>query len=169
MATAYYHFQKKSAVQHLIHNLKYKGHQEAGTAVGNWLGSTLAHTADYKPIDAIIPVPLHPAKLQKRGYNQATAFAQGLSEGMHVPYFDNVLQRNTFTQSQTRKNRIERWDNVADVFAVNQKPLGNARHLLLVDDVITTGATFEACIHTLIQNIPNAQVYVAAMAVGGKS
>lgn len=167
-ATAYFHFEKQSNVQNLIHNLKYKGHQEIGITIGEMMGEELLASEIYGKIEAILPVPLHPAKQQLRGYNQASAFAEGLSLGMGLPFYDNVLLRKVFTQTQTRKTRIERWQNVAEAFVVDTAPLGNAKNLLLVDDVITTGATFEACTQALMNSVGNAKVYVSAMASAAK-
>ena len=161
---AYYFFRKQSRVQHLIHALKYYHRPDIGVFVGREYGRTLAEAHLPEPFDYILPIPLHPTKKAKRGYNQSATFAEGLSDSLQIPWSDDLLVRRIFTESQTRKSRLERWENVANVFAVRQPELLADKHLLLVDDVITTGSTIEACAVSLAQQLPNVRVSVAAMA-----
>ena len=142
---SYLRFLRHGHVQHLLHQLKYQGQQEVGKALGQLYGAELA-TAGFSPeFDLIVPVPLHRRKLARRGYNQADAFAAGLSLTLHCPWSADALRRTEHTDSQTRKSRTERWQNVATVFEVARPEEVAGRHILLVDDVLTTGATLEAC------------------------
>jgi ComF family protein len=163
-ATALLRFEKKGIVQHLIHELKYKGKEQIGVLLGNWLGGELATVDAYKNIDLVIPVPLHPKKLRKRGYNQVAKFGQQIAEALNVAYKDDVLLKVTNTESQTLKTRLFRWNDTDELFTLkNTKSIEN-KHLLLVDDLITTGATMEACIRVLNQ-VPTAKISVASMAI----
>lgn len=144
-------FTAKGPIQELVHNLKYNGRKDAGVAAGNYYGNVLRTISPFLTADYILPVPLHEDKLQKRGYNQATCFAQGLSEAMNIPWSENILVRLRATTSQTRKSREQRWANVGDVFAVAAKNKLKNKHVIIVDDVITTGATIEACVLPLLE------------------
>ncbi len=161
--TAFYHFAKGGRVQHLIHNLKYKGKYEVGIKLGNLYGAALKKSPLYETIDIIIPVPLHPKKELKRGYNQSDMFAKGLSEAMEVDWKKNILIRTKMTETQTKKTRLERLENVQDVFKINNSEILENKHVLIVDDVLTTGATLEACA-TKILEISNAKVSLATIA-----
>lgn len=161
-AAAYCYYAKGGMVQDLVHEIKYKGKKELGNAFGKWYGAELKHAPAFSELDYIIPVPLHPQKLKRRGYNQSACFAQGLSTVMKVPVLPNGLKRIKNTETQTNKSRFSRWENVKDVFAVDDKEQLQNKHVLLVDDIITTGATMEACIHVL-NAIPVASVSVASI------
>jgi ComF family protein len=142
---SYLRFLRRGRVQHLLHQLKYQGQREVGTALGQMYGQELAACGLGSEVDLIVPVPLHRRKLAKRGFNQSDTFAEGLAEGLQLDWSAEVLRRNSFTASQTRKSRAERWQNVAEVFEVAQPAAILGKHVLLVDDVLTTGATLEAC------------------------
>jgi ComF family protein len=161
MATAAFRFGKGQRVQKLIHQLKYKGRKDVGEFIGNMLGMELLQSR-YKNIDLIVPVPLHASKLKKRGYNQSDCFAGGLSKGMIRPYSADALIRNEATQTQTRKHRYERFMNVNNIFSADTAQL-EGRHILLVDDVITTGSTFIACAEAILK-VPGTKVSIAAIA-----
>lgn len=161
-AAAYFYFQKAGKVQHLIHQLKYKGQQVVGEYIGELYGLELQKAELFKTVDYIVPVPLHPKKLRKRGYNQSECFAKGLSKSMNAVIV-NDLQRTFFTQTQTKKSRFERWKNVGNVFELSNKEKFANKHILIVDDVITTGSTIEACANhfTAIEGIKISVVTMA--------
>lgn len=164
LATALLRFEKKGVVQTLIHNLKYKGFEEIGLFLGNWLGSELKTIEKFSNIDMVIPVPLHKKKLRKRGYNQVTLFAEQLAKHLNAEYVDDVLIKTTHTASQVHKNRISRWFYNTEIFTVINPEKINHKHVLLVDDIITTGATLEACSNMLL-NSKNVKISIATMAI----
>ncbi|HTJ48792.1 MAG TPA: ComF family protein [Cyclobacteriaceae bacterium] len=142
---AQFMFNKRGKVQKLLHHLKYRNRPEIGVALGRAYGSVLLK-ANYKTeFDLIIPVPLHPIRQQKRGYNQSLEFAKGLSEAMNIPYADDLVQRVLQTETQTKHTKLKRWQNVSEVFKVVNEDLLRNKKILLVDDVMTTGSTLEAC------------------------
>nr|WP_255709825.1 ComF family protein [Pontibacter harenae] len=149
-AFAYLYFRPKGRVQRLLHQLKYRGAQELGEHLGKLYGSLLSDHHYATEFDLILPVPLHKLKLRKRGYNQSDAFAKGLADAMHLPWSNKILIRNVNTSTQTQKTRIDRWQNVEQVFQVNQPSEVKGKRILLVDDVMTTGATLEACAIALL-------------------
>ena len=161
MAASYYSFSKESRVQNLLHHLKYKGAKEVGSIVGKLYGYDLKESPFFKKIDFIVPVPLHKIKLKKRGYNQSEWIAKGLSESMNIPMRLDVLYRKVDSKTQTKKSRYKRWENVGDIFGVLDGDL-RGKKVLLVDDVLTTGATIEACAQVLIEK--GCEIYVATLA-----
>ena len=162
--TALLRFEKKGLVQQLIHNLKYKGQESIGVFLGDWLGGELKTVKEYSEIDIVIPVPLHKNKLKKRGYNQVAKFAKHIAIALNVQYVDNVLLKVTNTGSQVLKSRFARWTNNEELFTLQNKNAIANKHILLVDDLITTGATLEACINVLNQ-AENIKISVACMAI----
>ena len=161
-AAAYCYYAKGSMVQDLVHEIKYNGKKELGTCFGKWYGAELKNTSPFSELDYIIPVPLHPKKLKRRGYNQSTCFAEGLSLSMSVPVLPFAIIRLKDTETQTNKSRFSRWENVKDIFSVEDKEQLRNKHVLIVDDIITTGATMEACIH-LLREASVASVSVASI------
>lgn len=161
---ALYHFTRKSPVQRALHQLKYHNKPDIGIKIGRAFGIKLRNSEIFRSVDGIIPVPLHPRKERIRGYNQSAMFAQGIAEMLEVPVWNTALVRNKFTSSQTRKKRIERFQNVDQVFAVPKPALLEGRHLLLVDDVLTTGATLEICGLALLE-VPGAKLSMATIAI----
>ena len=161
-AAAWY-FHKNTALQALLFQLKYKSNKEVGLFIGKQMGSLLAASDRYVGIDALIPVPLHPQALSKRGFNQAALICEGISQVWHKPVYTSVIVRNKRTSTQTKQTRAERWENMENAFTINDPGSINGKHLLLIDDVITTGATIEACGKTLL-TIKNVRVSVAAAA-----
>jgi len=162
-AAAYFYFSKGGKVQQLLHHLKYKGNKEVGLVIGEQYGHTLKAAELFRDVDVIIAVPLHPSRQKERGYNQSQLFATGLSRSMGARLDDAVLCRKVATESQTRKSRYKRWENVREIFAVSNSRGLEGKHILLVDDVITTGATIEACVKAL-RTIPAVRVSVGAIA-----
>ncbi|WP_308991439.1 phosphoribosyltransferase family protein [Mariniflexile litorale] len=163
-ATALFRFEKKGLVQQLIHGLKYKGYETIGYSLGNWLGGELKTLDNYKTVDVVIPVPLHKKKLIKRGYNQVEKFGQQIAEALEVDYKDDILIKVTNTSSQTIKNRLSRWNDTNELFAIKNLDAIENKHILLVDDIITTGATLEACINVL-NNAKNIKISIATIAI----
>ena len=164
MATAFLFFTKAGKIQHLIHQLKYSKKPEIGVYLGKLFGKDLQKSHYFQSVDVIVPVPLHPKKIKTRGYNQSEKIAVGLSQVMNVSVDTTSFVRRTETETQTRKNRFNRWENVKEVFSVNDENALKNKHILLVDDVITTGATIEGCIRKLTA-IEGARVSVVSLAV----
>ncbi|MDR1758669.1 MAG: ComF family protein [Bacteroidales bacterium] len=144
-------YKKGNLVQHLLHHLKYKGDKEIGEVLGFYFGQKLATSSLYADADMILPIPLHPKKLRARGYNQSECIAQGLGRGMSKPCRNDILVRDIFTQTQTKKNRFRRWENVKDVFKISDYKDINHKKVILCDDVLTTGATIEAAARQLLK------------------
>ncbi|MFM2224921.1 MAG: hypothetical protein RJA07_1123 [Bacteroidota bacterium] len=157
-------FSKHGMIQHLMHQLKYNSKKEVGVYLGEKYGSILATQHNYMQVDCIIPVPLHDKKLEIRGYNQSEYFAIGLGNLMQKRVIAKGLVRLNLKESQTRKKRLERWKNVeSDFDCLNEEPLKH-KHILLVDDVLTTGATLDSCI-SILNQIEGVKVSVATIAV----
>lgn len=162
-ATALLYFNKDNSTQKLIHQLKYKGNQEIGTLLGSWLGNQLKEQGTFTDVDYIIPVPLHPKKESERGYNQVTSFGQSLSKILHIEYLNDVLQRVSSSKTQTLKERFERFKNSNTKFFLMDTQILENKHILIIDDVITTGATLEACCNELLKT-KNISISIATMA-----
>lgn len=149
-ATSYAHFINDGLLQHLLHRLKYKGQKEIGLFLGRQFAYDLQQTNWIAGIDLLIPVPLHPKKQAVRGYNQSTLIAEGMSAVLKIPVQNNTLKRLRYTESQTQKSRTERMDNMRNAFAITNVQALQDKHVLLIDDVLTTGATLEACAQPLL-------------------
>ena len=158
----YYHPSGK--VKKLIHELKYKNNQEVGVFLGRWFGERLLQSSTFNDLDYIIPVPLHIKKQQKRGYNQLTKFGKSLSSELHIKYLENILIRNSTTKTQTFKNRVERFKNLMTNFSITDTTFLKNKHVLLIDDVVTTGATLEACCRELLKT-ENIKISIATIAL----
>jgi ComF family protein len=163
MAGSYYLFTKAGSVQKILHQLKYRGNTEVGITLGRWYGEDLRSSEQFASADLVIPVPLHAKRLKKRGYNQSACFAQGLSESMRIEMKENVLIRKDETKTQTQKSRYDRWQNVENKFEVKEPEGIYNKHVLLVDDVVTTGATLEACAQEL-KKVQGVKVSIATIA-----
>lgn len=162
-ATALLYFQKKGITQRILHNLKYKGDERIGSYFGKWLGTELSEIPAYKKIDMIIPVPLHEQKLKKRGYNQVAGFAKEIAKSLGVPYQDRVLLKISKTSSQVFKQRFSRFQS-QEIFTVKHSKEIDNKHILLVDDILTTGATLENCANQL-QKFSNINLSLATIAI----
>lgn len=156
-------FEKKGMVQKLIHNLKYRGHEEIGTFLGAWMGKQLREQENFRTITVVIPVPLHKNKLRKRGFNQVEKFGTEIAKALEVPYADHLLLKKSASQTQTVKKRFARWGNMGETFVLENPGELENEHVLLVDDLVTTGATLEACAETLLQ-APHVKISIATMA-----
>ena len=162
-AAAFLYFSDYGIVKNLLHFLKYKNQQEVGEFLGDWFGLQLAQQKAVD-IDAVIPVPLHPIKLKKRGYNQVERFGKRMAYHFDAEYVDHLLVKTQNIKTLTKKNRFNRWKSSQDLYVVKDDTSLVGKRLLLVDDIITTGATIEACAQAVL-TIPGSTVYVAAMAV----
>lgn len=162
-ACSQYYFTRSSTIQQALHGLKYKGNKEAGLVMGRLLGYSLKQSCRFSNIDAIVPLPLYPKKEESRGYNQAAIIASGIQDMLNIPVILNAVTRERHTDSQTHMNRIERWENVGDVFSLQKPELLEGKKILLTDDVITTGASLEACGGIIIKANIKA-LYIATLA-----
>jgi len=162
--TAYFYFQKGSPFQKTLHALKYKNNREVGEVLGKYAASDLLESADFESVDVIIPVPLHPQKYRKRGYNQSELIGNGLSLVMNKPQNTTTLIRVKENMTQTKKSVFERYANTEGIFEITDTNTLIGKHILLVDDVLTTGSTLEACISALLQ-IEGVRVSVFTLAV----
>jgi ComF family protein len=148
--TAQYYFTKESLMQQLMHRFKYKGNKELGLQLGRMMGTALKLSNRFSKVDALIPLPLFPSKEKRRGFNQATVLCEGMAEILNLPVLLHVITRPQHTETQTKKGRIERWRNIEGKFQLKESGSIQDKHLLLVDDVVTTGATLEACGNELL-------------------
>lgn len=163
-AVSFFHYRKNESLRQLIRMLKYHNEPQIGIMLGKMSGLKLLKSPYYEKPDLIIPVPLHPERQRKRGYNQCEMIAEGLSAVLQVPIESTLLLRARNNSSQTTHSGYERWENVEDVFATSQGEKYTGKHLLIVDDVVTTGATIEACCQTLLKDIPN--IRLSAVSLG---
>lgn len=162
-ATSFFFYKKGGSVQQLIHEMKYRGHKEIGVYLGEVYGAQLRGEDHFRDIKLIIPIPLHPKKQKKRGFNQAALFGRGLANSLNIELDTKSVVRVVETSTQTKKSRYKRWENVSEIFQVKDKEKLRGQHVLLVDDVITTGATMEACLQTLMK-VPEIKLSVASIA-----
>ncbi|MBB6111353.1 ComF family protein [Mucilaginibacter lappiensis] len=162
-AYALYYFTKGGKIQNLMHHFKYKGMQRIGNLLGNMAGIQLAENPIFNTVDLIIPVPLHKKRMRERGYNQSTRFAEGLAEKLPAIVEDDNLQRSVATATQTHKSRFARFENMQDVFMIKHPERLIDKHILLVDDIVTTGSTLEACGIELLK-IPGLKLSIATIA-----
>ena len=163
-ATALFLFHKKGLVQQLIHNLKYRGYEKIGQSLGSWLGYELKESTLFEDVDVVIPVPLHKSKKRKRGFNQVAQFGKEIATALNADYIDDLLIKVTSTKTQVFKARLARWSEDTSVFAVQNSNRIEGKHILLVDDIITTGATIERCSLKLKEH-NNIKISVATMAI----
>jgi ComF family protein len=162
-ASAQYYFTKNSILQHILHQFKYNNKKEIGTYFGRIVGEAICQSNRFTAIDAVVPLPLFASRERRRGYNQATVLAEGISSVMQLPVLKDSIERITATETQTQKNRIERWQNISGKFKLKDKESVGGKHILLIDDVITTGATLDACANELLQ-AEDVQVSIVTLA-----
>lgn len=161
---ALYYFQKKSVIQTLLFQFKYKHVESIGIVFGKRIGNRIIESEKYTSIEALIPVPLHPKKQFLRGYNQSLALTKGISESSGIPIDESVVKRKTNNSTQTKKDRFQRWDNVDSIFNVSNS-IQDYKHVAIVDDVITTGSTVEALIHAIREKHPEVKISVITLAI----
>jgi ComF family protein len=168
-AAACYWFTRRSRVQQIIHHIKYYNKPEVATEIGRMYGYTLSRAPPFAEADCLIPVPMHPKKQHLRGYNQAEVFAQGLSESMQIPLITNNLYKTKMTESQTKMSRQKRLENTEGVFALRY-PMGLCgKKIILADDVMTSGATLEACCQAIWDELPDAEIQLVTIAFAASS
>lgn len=163
-ASTLVYFHKKGIVQEMIHNLKYRGHEEIGAVLGEWQAENLKKLPITNSFDEIIPVPLHKKRLKERGYNQVSSFGLALSKKLKINYNPNILSRSVYSKTQVKKNLLNRTEVLEHIFEVNFSEKDHDKHFLLIDDVLTTGSTLEACGRELLK-IPGAKISVVCMAM----
>lgn len=166
-AASYYLFEKSGKVQKLLHSIKYKNNKALAEQLGAWYAQSIKNCDELAKADVIIPVPLHFKKQRQRGFNQSEAFAKGLGKELKIDISADNLFRNAFTETQTRKKKFERWENVKDKFELKNPAAFENKNVILVDDVITTGATIDAC-YEAMKNIPGIKVSVLSLAYAKK-
>ena len=162
-ATALLQFQKKGITQELLHNLKYRGQEKISSFLGKWLGAELSEEIKYQEIDLVIPVPLHRHKLKKRGYNQVSGFGKEIAAALDIPFREDVLLKVSKTRSQVFKKRGTRFEG-SEIFTLQKPEIISHKHILLVDDIVTTGATLENCAMELLK-AEGVSLSVATMAI----
>lgn len=167
-ASSYLYFRKKSGVQKILHELKYRNHESLGKLMGRMHASQLIDCKDFHDIDLVMPIPLHPRKYRERGYNQAALLAEGYAEIFKAKLDLKSLQRKADTESQTRKSRYQRYENMKGVFTLNDSENIKDKCILLIDDVVTTGATIESSAELLLA-AGASRVLVASTAVAKKN
>ncbi len=159
-----FYFSKTSVIQNLIHELKYKGNKKAGIYLGNLLGASLANSNRFLNIDMLVPLPLFAKKEFRRGFNQAEVLCEGIAQVINKPLLTKNVIRIVHTETQTKKGRVERWENVEKSFTIKEPDLLQGKHILLVDDVITTAATMEACGAEILK-VNGTKLSIAALAI----
>ncbi len=162
-ATAFVWFIHESGYRRLVHRFKYSGQWMAARDMGRWFGRVLSETDAYAGVDVIVPVPLHTRKFLRRGYNQSDYIAEGMSRSMDVPVERHAVVRRVNNRSQTEQPKDERWENVKDIFAVRSPEHLAGKHILLVDDVLTTGATIGSCAEAILAAAPGCRISIAAL------
>jgi len=160
-------FSKGNVAQSIVHQIKYHGNTQLGIQYGRLLGQELQRSGRFNDIDCLIPVPLHWWRRMKRGYNQSQLICEGISSVLGIPVVSHNLYRSKYTQTQTHKSRIDRLDNVRSVFAVHRPKSFEGKHVLLVDDIITTGATTKSC-YQVLSTIPGLRISIASLALASR-
>ncbi|MDB4198828.1 phosphoribosyltransferase family protein [Polaribacter sp.] len=156
-------FRKQGITKNLIHDLKYKGNESVGVFFGNWIGEIVVKNKEFSTVDFIVPVPIHAKKKKIRGYNQVTKFGECLSMHLKVPLNEDILIRQSATKTQTLKSRFERFNDLESKFLARNTSIFKEKHILIIDDIITTGATLEACAKELLKT-PGIKISILTMA-----
>ncbi len=162
--STFLYFHKKGIVQEMIHSLKYRGREEIGTLLGNWYAEELKSLPVFETIDYIIPVPLHKKRFRERGFNQVTTFGKALSNQLSIEYNEDILLRKIYSKTQSKKNLLDRMKGAESVFDIEFSEIHHNKHFMIIDDVLTTGATLENCALALLK-IPGARISIVTMAM----
>lgn len=162
-ATSYLYFTKGSLLQHLLHAFKYQGNKEIGLFLGRCMGTSFLASGRFASVDGLVPLPLHPKRERKRGYNQAAVICEGIADIIKKPVIKDAVLRPSATQTQTRKSRVGRWKNIEGKFLLSNPAALHDKHILLVDDVVTTGATLESC-GIEMMNVTSLRLSIATLA-----
>lgn len=163
LASSHCYFTKDSLIQRILHELKYRGNKDLGYFIGRMMGDAILQAGRFNDVNILVPMPLFAAREKRRGYNQAAILCDGIASTFQVPVMTKVVTRVSATESQTHKNRIQRWQNMEGRFELQDSNIIENKHILLVDDVITTGATLEACGHALLK-AENTRVSILTLA-----
>ena len=164
-ASAFFFFMTGSGFRDVIHDFKYRGGWRTAQQMGAWYGAEMAASALYGDVDVVVPIPLHIRKRLRRGYNQAEYLAEGIAAALGRPVDRRSVVRRIYNKSQTKNDRNKRWENVTGIFAIRNPETLRGKHILLVDDVLTTGATLVSCGQEILSRIPGARLSVATLAV----
>ena len=159
------YFEKETSTQAILHGIKYQNKKKLAIEFGKRIGKQLSQQASFDSIDCLLPIPLHPKKEYLRGYNQSLLIAEGISLEKNLPIETKGVKRIKHGESQTKKSRFKRWDNVQNTFRIDPKLIGTYKHIALVDDVVTTGATIEACINEINEIFPNLKISIITLAI----
>jgi len=157
---AYAPFSKGNSIQSIIHELKYRDNPGLGTFIGELCGKEMTDSNFLRDIDLLVPVPLHPKKEKERGYNQSLKIAEGLSTASGIKICHDNLERKINNPSQTKQSRYERWKNIEGIFGLKNPPAFTGKHILLIDDILTTGSTIEACAKTILNECENTEISI---------
>jgi len=157
------YFEKGKSAQPFLHALKYNDKPQLGVEMGNLIGEKLLHLKSFQSIEVLIPVPIHPKKEFTRGYNQSEKLADGIAQQLNIPVETNFLKRLKNSESQTKKNRLKRWDGIQNIFSAVKQT--NYKHVAIVDDVVTTGATLEVIIRAIQENNPEIRITIISLAL----
>ena len=163
-ATSLLRFEKKGIVQQLLHNLKYRKQEGVGRFLGDWLGKKLKKHDGFAEVDVVVPVPIHKRKLRQRGYNQVSLFGKEMARHLGAEYVEDVLVKKRSTRTKVFQKRLSRWSDQQETFCLENEEKLRGKHILLVDDIITTGSTIESCARAL-SGIPEIEISVASMAI----
>ena len=163
-ATAWIFYNRKTPFAHMIHHFKYKGRKTLAVSLGKMMANEILPSGFFNDIDYIIPIPLHTKRLRQRGYNQSTCLASGIQDIVGIPVLEGMVIRARYTETQTRKNANDRRENVHDVFQLTERDKLKGKHVLIVDDVLTTSATITACAD-ILKNITGIRISVLTLAV----
>lgn len=163
-ASAYFFYINYGRWRDLIHTFKYRNGWRMARLLGEWYGEAFRQSGNYDDVDVIVPIPLHPLKKLKRGYNQSEYIAQGIAAKLERPLETRAIRRHTNNRSQARQHHSERWRNVEGIFDVKNIRLLAGRHVLLVDDVLTTGATITSCAETIVRSVPDVRISIVTLA-----